>query len=131
SPALSQRGSRGAPPPFLIGGGGSAEAGEDRSDHRVLVPLMDQAPALPEGHAIWSLEGQTMGTTWSVQLVAPPAADREVLAAAIQQELDAVVAVFSPWDPTSEISRFNAAPPGVWALSSPLWSVLDAAMDLA
>ena len=92
---------------------------------------MDQAPALPEGHAVWSLDGQTMGTTWSVQLVAPPAADREVLAAAIQQELDAVVAVFSPWDPTSEISRFNAAPPGVWALSSPLWSLLDAAMDLA
>ncbi|WP_421729971.1 FAD:protein FMN transferase [Brevundimonas sp.] len=92
---------------------------------------MHQAPPLPAGDALWSLDGQTMGTTWSVRMVAPPHADQAVFEAAVQQELDAVVAVFSPWEPGSEISRFNAAPAGVWALSSPLWSLLDAAMDIA
>ena len=72
-----------------------------------------------------------MGTTWSVSAVAPPEATEAVLAAAVQAEMDAVVAVFSPWDQTSEISRFNAAPAGVWALSQAFWTVLDASMDLA
>jgi len=75
--------------------------------------------------------GQTMGTTWSVRLVAPPGADQATLTAAVQAELDAVVAVFSPWERTSEISRFNAAPAGNWALSTPMWVVLEAAMNLA
>ncbi len=72
-----------------------------------------------------------MGSTWSVRAIAPPGADKAVLQAAIQAELDAVVSVFSPWDRSSEISRFNAAPAGVWAVSQPFWSLLDAALDIA
>lgn len=72
-----------------------------------------------------------MGTTWSVKAALPADADPERLRAAIQQELDDVVALFSHWDPTSELSRFNAAPPGVWALSEPFWSFLNEALDLA
>ena len=30
-----------------------------------------------------------------------------------------VVALFSPWEPSSEISRFNTALAGVWAVSQP------------
>jgi len=72
-----------------------------------------------------------MGTTWSVRAVPPPGVGADALQAAIQAELDAIVAVFSPWVGTSEISRFNAAPPGAWALSSPFWTLLNAAMDIA
>lgn len=72
-----------------------------------------------------------MGTTWSVRLVPPPGADRDALRTAVEQELDAVNAVFSHWDRASELSRFNAAPGGTWALSDALWSLLNAAMDLA
>ncbi len=53
------------------------------------------------------------------------------MSAAVQAELDAVEAVVSHWDPASEVSRFNTAPAGAWALSPAFWSLLDAAMDLA
>ncbi|MBU1346836.1 MAG: FAD:protein FMN transferase [Alphaproteobacteria bacterium] len=92
---------------------------------------MDRAPSRPPGDEVWSLGGDTMGTTWSVRLVASPRADRDALTAAVQAELDAVVALFSPWERTTEISRFNAAPPGVWALSERFWDILNAAMNLA
>jgi thiamine biosynthesis lipoprotein len=92
---------------------------------------MDRPPTRPPGKDIWSLGGETMGTTWSVRLVAPPGTDETALTTAVQAELDAVVALFSPWERTSEISRFNAAPAGPWALSAPFWTVLDAAMNLA
>lgn len=72
-----------------------------------------------------------MGTTWSVRLTPPPGADEAGLKAAIEQELDAVIALFSHWDPASELARFNAAPPGVWALSEPFWTFLNEALDLA
>ncbi len=72
-----------------------------------------------------------MGTTWSVRAVAPSGVDDATLTVAVQTELDAVVAAFSPWDRSSEISRFNAAPAGIWALSQAFWTVLDASMNLA
>ena len=92
---------------------------------------MDAPPSKPPGDDVLRLGGETMGTTWSVGAVAPPGVTEADLLAAVQAELDAVVAVFSPWEPTSEISRFNAAPEGVFALSEAFWSVLDASMDLA
>lgn len=72
-----------------------------------------------------------MGTTWTVRLVAPPAADEAALRAAIDAELDAIIGLFSPWERTSEIARLNAAPAGLWGLSQPFWDVLDASMNLA
>ncbi|WGM30541.1 FAD:protein FMN transferase [Brevundimonas sp. NIBR11] len=72
-----------------------------------------------------------MGTTWSVRAVAPAEVGDAILNAAVEAELKAVIAVFSPWERTSEISRFNAAPQGVWALSQTFWSVLEASMNLA
>lgn len=92
---------------------------------------MTAPPSRPPSDLVWALDGETMGTTWSVRLVPPPHADRDALRAAVQDELDAVNAVFSHWDRTSELSRFNAAPAGTWALSDALWSLLNAAMDLA
>lgn len=92
---------------------------------------MTQPPARPNGDAIWSLGGETMGTTWTVRAVAPPDVTQGAVEAAIQEQLDAVIAVFSPWEGDSEITRFNHAPSGMWALSEAMWSVLDAAMNLA
>lgn len=109
----------------MVGGG------LDRIDNRVLIPSTDRAPARPPSNLIWSLNGETMGTTWSVRAVPAPGTVQADLQAAIQAELDAVVAVFSPWEIDSEISRFNLAPPGTWALTDDFWSLLDASMDLA
>ena len=72
-----------------------------------------------------------MGTTWSVRLVAPPGSERSVIQSAIEGELSGIIALFSHWDPRSELSRLNAAPPGFWAVSEPFWNLLNAAMDLA
>ncbi len=97
----------------------------------MLVPALERAPSRPPGEDIRALGGETMGTGWSVRLVAPPGASDAALTAAIQAELDTVIALFSPWDPTSEISRFNTAPAGPVVLSAAFWTVLDAALNLA
>lgn len=72
-----------------------------------------------------------MGTDWSVRLVAPLGPSRADLQAAIEQELAAIIALFSHWEPSSELSRWNNAPAGTWAMSEPFWAVLDEAMNLA
>lgn len=92
---------------------------------------MDQAPSRPPSDDILRLKGETMGTTWSVAAVPPPGLDEAAISAAIQAELDTVVAAFSPWQADSEISRFNAAPAGAVPLSETFWTVLDASLNLA
>ncbi len=72
-----------------------------------------------------------MGTTWSVRLVPPSPFDPAVFQAAIEAELARIIALFSHWDPRSELSRLNAAPTGFWAVSEPFWDLLNKAMDLA
>jgi len=121
------RGSRAAPPTVNIGD--AAPLG-DRADNRVLVPAIEGAPPRPPSDLIRSLGGQTMGTTWSARVIAPPGVGEAEIQAAIDEELAVVVGLFSPWEPSSEISRFNTAPAGVWAVSQPFWDLLDAAMTL-
>nr|WP_313427631.1 FAD:protein FMN transferase [Brevundimonas diminuta] len=115
-----------APSPILIGG-----PDDSRRDDRVLIPPMTGAPERPPSDLIWSLSGETMGTTWSVRLVPPPGAAQGDFAAAVEEELARIVAVFSPWEVDSEICRFNAAPAGTWALSDDFWALLTRALDLA
>lgn len=121
------RGSRAAPPTVNIGD--AAPLG-DRADNRILVPAIKGAPPRPPSDLIRSLGGQTMGTTWSARVIAAPGAGEAEIQAAIEEELATVVGLFSPWEPSSEISRFNTAPAGVWAVSQPFWDLLDAAMTL-
>lgn len=92
---------------------------------------MTGAPERPPSDLVWSFDGASMGTTWSVRLVPPPGAAPDAFQAAIEAELARIVAAFSPWEADSEISRFNAAPAGACALSPDLWSLLTAALDLA
>jgi FAD:protein FMN transferase len=110
---------------------GGSGVGDPRADNRVLIPTHGRRPSRPPGQAIWDFAGQSMGTDWSVRLVAPTGRTRAEFQAAIDDELAQIIALFSHWEPTSELSRWNAAPPGFWAVSEPFWSVLNAAMDLA
>jgi thiamine biosynthesis lipoprotein len=99
---------------------------------RVLVPQLAEPPARPIGGAVLALAGQTMGTTWSVKLVAPPTANAEALTARIQRELDTVVAQMSPWEPTSDLSRYNRAGVGTWTvLPAAFAQVLACALEVA
>ena len=63
------RGSRAAPPTVNVGD--AAPLG-DRADNRVLVPAIEGAPPRPPSDLIRSLGGETMGTTWSARVIAPP-----------------------------------------------------------
>ncbi|NBB62978.1 FAD:protein FMN transferase [Pseudomonas sp. ODNR1LW] len=121
------RGSRAAPPTVVIG---EPVPLADRADNRVLIPHMDGVPPRPPGDVVLSLDGETMGTTWSVRLIGPALLGPVEARAAIEQELAAVIAAFSPWEADSEISRFNRAEPGLWTASETFWTVLDAALDL-
>jgi len=106
--------------------GGEAAA---RPENRVLIPTHGRKPDAPPGDRIQDFAGETMGTTWTVRLVTPPV--RADFQSAIEEELARIIALFSHWDPRSELSRLNAAPPGFWAVSEPFWDLLNRAMDLA
>ncbi len=81
---------------------------------------------------IAALGGHTMGTTWSVKLVAPRSRDLHPLHAGIQAELDRVVAQMSTWEAASDISRYNRASAGSWCpLPDDFWAVLSTAHDIA
>ncbi len=81
--------------------------------------------------AVDALGGETMGTTWSVKLVAPGASLR-ALHDAVQKRLDGIVAQMSTWLPDSDLSRFNAAQAGSWiALPEELFAVMGCALEIA
>jgi thiamine biosynthesis lipoprotein len=82
------------------------------------------APAARSGYT--SFGGLTMGSTWTVKLAA---AERDVasLQAVVQSALDAVDQQMSIYRPESELSQFNRAGAGSFALSEDLALVLAAA----
>lgn len=57
-----------------------------------------------------SFSGESMGTGWSLQAVAPPAATMH----GVQAALDLVVTQMSQWEADSDLSRFNRAAAGAW-----------------
>ena len=72
-----------------------------------------------------------MGTSWRVRFVGPAAAVPPARHA-INQILDRVVALFSPWEAGSELNCFNATPPGAWHPASPDFAkVLACALRIA
>lgn len=72
-----------------------------------------------------------MGTTWAVRLVPPAGPDRASFQSASEEEPAAIIALSSHREPTSELARFNAAPPEFRAVSEPFWDLLNLALDLA
>ncbi|QQQ00100.1 FAD:protein FMN transferase [Lysobacter enzymogenes] len=81
--------------------------------------------------ALHELRGLSMGTTWSVKLIAPVSA-LIGLERGIQAMLDQVVAQMSTWETDSDISRYNRATAGsAHVLPAPFAEVLHAALALA
>jgi len=104
---------------------------------RVLVPLaLTPAAPCPADSAVVALGGETMGTTWSVRVVAPAQADRarwdDTLRQELERELAVVIRQMSQWEPESDISRFNHAPAGSWhGIPREFRTVLTCALDLS
>lgn len=69
-----------------------------------------------------------MGTSWSARLIdAPPDCEAQ-----IEAVLARIIDQMSNWEPDSDISRFNAAPPGTWlTLPDDMAHVLRAGLDMA
>ncbi len=99
--------------------------------NRVLVPQIAVAPERPAG-SLLSLGGETMGTTWSVKLIASDAAARTTIETMITERLDQIIAEMSTWDRGSLVSRFNVAEPGSWHALPPAFAkVLFCALEVA
>jgi thiamine biosynthesis lipoprotein len=97
----------------------------------LLIPS-DIDPALPPpGSVLHEAAGSTMGTSWSVRMMLARGAG-DGLAAALQRELDEVVAQMSHWDSDSLLARFNEAPAGSWhALPQQFFDVMAYALEVA
>lgn len=99
---------------------------------RVLVPLDIAREDPPLGWRVHRLAGTSMGTTWSVSVVAAPDAPLAACQRLIQQTLDEVVAQMSHWDPASALGRFNRAAPGSFhVLPAAFFEVLNHALSVA
>jgi thiamine biosynthesis lipoprotein len=99
---------------------------------RVLLPHAISDDPAPAGGVIRDYAGRSMGTSWSVRLVAAPDAACAHLQDGLQQQLDAVVAEMSHWETESDLGRFNRAPADSWHTLPPaFFDVLAYAMDVA
>jgi thiamine biosynthesis lipoprotein len=99
---------------------------------QVIIPFQTSSRAPPVGGQVHSLHGRTMGTSWSVRLVAGTRRPLTTLRSGIQRQLDDVVAQMSTWDCMSDLSRFNQARSAGWhALPREFFYVLRYAMDVA
>jgi FAD:protein FMN transferase len=79
---------------------------------KVVVPTsMARVPPRAPGEDCIELQGESMGTTWQVRVAAPASAIATVQAV-IDAALALVVQQMSHWEPTSDLSRFNAATAG-------------------
>ena len=63
---------------------------------------------------VQSVQGETMGTFWSVRAVVPAEWSLASRVRDIQSVLDLVDGQMSTYQPESALSRFNAAPAGTW-----------------
>ena len=77
------------------------------------------------------LAGRTMGTTWSVLVVLGEPSRLMDVRLAVETVLAQQVAIFSHWEPASELSRFNGSALGYVPVSDELWTVVETALDLA
>jgi thiamine biosynthesis lipoprotein len=95
----------------------------------LLPPALAPETALADGR-LHDYRGESMGTSWSVRLVARGAAP--ALQQGLQQQLDEVVAQMSHWEPDSDLGRFNRATALTWQqLPSAFYEVLDFALAVA
>ena len=99
---------------------------------RVLVPLQIRGTPPPWDQAVHALQGNTMGTTWSVRFAAPAGLRLGPIEAAITRVLDAVIDEMSHWEPGSRLSIFNRAAASTrHALPAGFATVMQAALRIA
>lgn len=100
--------------------------------YRSLLFLLFAFPLVTFATDVRRFEGETMGSTWSVNAVLPAGTDEDAIRKGIQGEVDRVVAQMSTYEADSDLSRFNRAPAGTWqALPSEFFTVLSYALSLA
>ncbi len=92
----------------------------------------DRPPSGPES-AVWTFSGPTMGTAYSVKVVAVDLDDPSKLAihTAIREAVDGVDQAMSTFKPESELSRFNASGTDEFSISEDLARVVTTALDVA
>ncbi|MET0321047.1 MAG: FAD:protein FMN transferase [Duganella sp.] len=99
---------------------------------RVILPHQIAGDPAPAGGVIHDFAGRSMGTSWSVRLVAAPALAAAAVQHGLQQQLDHVVAEMSHWESDSNLGRYNRAAAGSWhALPPAFYDVLSFALDVA
>ncbi|MCG6860503.1 MAG: FAD:protein FMN transferase, partial [Chromatiaceae bacterium] len=93
----------------------------DTHSFSLLAVLLLLASCTPDsGHSVLELQGATMGTTYSIQVVdLPPAIDPSALGDRIDAELDLVNDLMSTYRENSELSRFNRNRSTDWFAVSP------------
>ncbi|MDC8759140.1 FAD:protein FMN transferase [Janthinobacterium fluminis] len=97
---------------------------------RVLLPHHFSEHPAPVGGTIRDFRGDSMGTTWSVRVLA--VGDCAPLQEGLQQQLDVVVAQMSHWFDDSSLGRFNHAAAGTWhSLPAAFFEVLAFAAQVA
>jgi len=94
----------------------------------VLLPPAMPLMTPPRQAALHRLSGRSMGTGWSLSLVAPPSLPLPAVATRVQKVLDELDRQMSHWRQDSELTRFNRLPRGGWLALSPDF---DAVMRLA
>ena len=81
---------------------------------------------------VQSVQGETMGTFWSVRAVMPVELSLASRARDIQAVLDLVDGQMSTYKPCSALSRFNTAPAGTWhVLPAECFDVVQHALQVA
>jgi len=99
---------------------------------RVLLPHVVSEEPAPAGGVVRDFAGHSMGTSWSVRLVAASDDACAHVRQGLQQQLDAVVAEMSHWETDSDLGRFNRAAAGSWQQLPPaFFDVLSFALDVA
>ena len=108
--------------------------GDDGEVGDLLLPpdISPEAARPLPGARMVRLEGETMGTVWSLAAAIPPEIAEDRMRQALDHGFARVIAQMSQWEPDSEISRFNRAAPGKSVpLSAEFAYVLDCAINIA
>lgn len=113
-------------------GAPGATEGDGEVAELLLPPVLTGAlEPLADGRAL-GLAGETMGTRWSLSGVLPAGIESAQVAGALEDAFALVIGQMSQWDPGSELSRFNRAPPGTRVTLPPQFAlVLDCALGVA
>lgn len=95
--------------------------------------LFASEPQTPDTLRRYSFSSPGMGTSFSITLYAPENRYAEVEAAALAAfgRLTALNAIFSDYEPNSEINRLAAAAPKPWPASADLLALSTRALELA